>query len=241
MTLRARILLSFVPLVALLIGLGATGLVQLNRTGGHIDAILKENYASVQAMFLLNEALERMDSSFQFALSTHGPEKEREAKKQFEENWHLLQEQFEIEEKNITILPQEQILVDKLRPLKDEYRKRGNDFFALPHNSTERSLAYYDIDSKLNVPGSKGLLGLFLKIKEISGEILRINRENMEQARDDARETARSALIGFSIGLAVFVVLLLAIAWYLLRTILVPILMVTEAAQAIAGSGPRSG
>src|SRR5262249_40002192 len=64
MSLRTRVLLSFVPLALLLVALGAAGFVLLDRMGGRIDAILKENYASVQAMFRLNEALERIDSSF---------------------------------------------------------------------------------------------------------------------------------------------------------------------------------
>ena len=57
MSLRTRILLSFAPLLILLVGIGAVGYRQLDRTGGQIDAILKENYASVQAMYRLNEAL----------------------------------------------------------------------------------------------------------------------------------------------------------------------------------------
>src|SRR5438552_12784709 len=111
MSLRARVLLSFVPLAVLLAALGAVGLAQLDRTGGRIDAILKENYASVQAMFQLNEALERMDSSFQIALSSQDPEKERQAKEQFESNWREFEKQFRIEENNITIFPVEQELV----------------------------------------------------------------------------------------------------------------------------------
>jgi signal transduction histidine kinase len=236
MTLRTRILLSFVPLIALLAGLGAVGLVQLDRTGGRIDAILKENYASVQAMFRLNEALERMDSSFQLALSSHDPDKEQKAREQFETNWQIVQVQFRIEENNITILPREQELVDQLRPLKDDYKQRGEAFYALPRESL-RNLAYYGHKPAEGRPGDLGLYGRFLDIKKVAGEILDINRENMEQARDHARETSRSSLIGFSIGLAALVALVFGIAWYLLRAILVPIWTVTEAAQAIGGSG----
>ena len=46
MTLRTRMFLSFVPLGLLLLALGAVGFVQLDRTGGRIDAILRENYAA---------------------------------------------------------------------------------------------------------------------------------------------------------------------------------------------------
>src|SRR6476659_4648347 len=115
MSLRTRVLLSFVPLVVLLAALGVAGFVQLDRTGGRIDAILKENYASVQAMFRLNEALERMDSSFQVTLSAHDPARERAAKAQFEENWQTFEEQYHVEEGNVTIHPTEDALVDQLR------------------------------------------------------------------------------------------------------------------------------
>ena len=71
----------------------------------------------------------------------------------------------------------------------------------------------------------------------MSNEILRINRENMEQARDKARATARSALIAFGVSLAVVSLLLVGVGWYLLRTILGPIQAVTEAAHAIGTSG----
>ena len=114
MTLRTRVLLSFTPLILLLGALGAVGLAQLDRTGGRIDAILRENYASVQAMFLLNEGLERMDSSFQFAISSRDPTKEKEARDQFEIHWRLFEEQFRIEENNITLRPVEDELVARL-------------------------------------------------------------------------------------------------------------------------------
>jgi signal transduction histidine kinase len=230
-------LLSFVPLVALLTALGAVGLTQLHHTGGQIEAILKENYVSVQAMFQLNEALERMDSSFQFALSAHDAAKEQDAKKQFDNNWPELVKQFHIEEENITILPREQELVDQLRLLKEEYHRRGLAFFALPRGSQERDAAYYGRKPQQGQPGDPGLYGVFSTIKEVSVEILRINRENMEQARDEARDTARTALIGFASGLAALALLILGIVWYFVRTILVPIREVTRAAQAIAGSG----
>ena len=231
MTLRARILLSFLPLVVLLAGLGAIGLLQLDRTGDRIDAILKENYASVQAMFRLNEALERIDSSFQFALTPRGPEKEQEARQQFEANWTTFEEQFRIEESNITIHPTEDELVARLRSLRQEYRNRGQAFFSLPRESPKRAAAYF------GGAGDPGLLGQFREIKEVTGEILRINRENMEQARDDARATARVALLGCGAALAVLAGLVLVIAWHLLRTILGPIRALTDAAQAIGGSG----
>jgi signal transduction histidine kinase len=227
MTLRTRILLSLAPLGVFLAGLGVAGFLLLERMGGSIDAILKENYASVQAMFRLNEALERIDSSFQFALVGH----EGAAVKQFGENWGAFDEQFDVESHNVTIHPVEDELVARLRDLRADYRARGKRFYELPHGSPERTAAYF------GRPGDPGLLGRFNEIKEVSNEILRINRENMEQARDEARATTRSALIAFAVSLVVVALLVAAVGWYLLSTILGPIQAVTDAAHAIGSSG----
>ena len=227
MSLRARILLSLAPLALLLAGLAVAGFLLLDRMSGRIDAILRENYASVQAMFRLNEATERIDSSFQFTLAG----REDVAARQFADNWKAFDQQFEIEASNVTIHPVEDDLVARLRELRADYRERGRRFYAHPAGSPERATAYF------GRAADPGLLGRFNEIKDVSNEILRINRENMEQARDDARGTARSALVAFAVSLAGVSLLLAGVGWYLLRTILGPIRVVTEAADAIGGSG----
>lgn len=227
MTLRTRIVLSLTPLGLLLVGLGVAGFLLLERMGGRIDAILKENYESVQAMFRLNEALERIDSSFQFALA----DREDVAVKQFEANWKAFDKQFDVEASNVTIHPSEDELVARLRDLRADYHERGRRFYALPVGSPERHAAYF------GKPGDPGLLGRFHEIKAVSNEILRINRENMERSRDKARGAASSALVAFGVSLAVVALLVVGAGWYLLRTILGPIQAVTEAAHAIGGSG----
>ncbi|OWK47292.1 sensor histidine kinase [Fimbriiglobus ruber] len=226
MSLRSRLLLALILLTALLAALGAGGLILLDRMSERIDAILKENYASVRAMFQMNEDVERIDSSFQFALSG----KEKEAKKQYLQSWAAFEKQYTVEAANVTIHPAEDRLVDRLKILKDDYRARGIRFYARQPGSPARGTDYY------GTPGDPGLLGEFLQIKEVSAEITRINQENMESARDDARATARAATIGFGVGLCVAVVLVGGIAWYFLRTILVPIQAVTAAAEAVGKS-----
>jgi hypothetical protein len=69
LSLRTRILLIVAPLVVLILAIGIAGTLLLVQLGRQSDAILRENYDSVQAMSRLNEAAERIDSSFQFALA----------------------------------------------------------------------------------------------------------------------------------------------------------------------------
>src|SRR5437764_13978887 len=109
LTLRWRIFLTLVPLLALLVVLGGAATVLLYRLGGSIDLILRENYASVIAMERLNESLERIDSSFQFALAGE----QDKARAQYDQNWPAYRDSLEKEQGNIT-LPGERALVERL-------------------------------------------------------------------------------------------------------------------------------
>jgi PAS domain S-box-containing protein len=218
-------LLTLAPLLALIAGLGVAGVILLHQLGDRIDLILRENYDSVRAMFRLNEALERIDSAFQFALSG----RESDAREQYRDNWPLYDRQLEIERANIT-LPGEGDLVDRLTDLTREYRRKGDLFFSHAPDAADRSTGYY------GSPGTPGLLDDFRRIKLVSGKILQINQENMEEASRKARATARQSLIGFAIGVAAVALLATLSAWQLLRAVLRPIAELTDAATAI-GAG----
>ena len=55
----------------------------------------------------------------------------------------------------------------------------------------QRSQAYF---------GPDGLLDTFKEIKTVSGQILRLNQENMEEASRDAQRTAKDSLLWFGAG-----------------------------------------
>src|SRR5437867_3717415 len=112
MNLRTRITLTLVPLFALLALLGAAGIFLLSRLGNRIDLILRENYDSVLFMKDLNEALERIDSSFAFQLIG---EAER-ARGQYDASWQKFEDNLHREQRNIT-LPGERELVERLTDL----------------------------------------------------------------------------------------------------------------------------
>jgi signal transduction histidine kinase len=224
-SLRHRLLLTLAPLLALIAGLGAAGVILIRQLGDRTDLILRENYDSVRAMFRLNEALERIDSAFQFALSS----REEEARQQYDDNWPQYDRQLEIERQNIT-LPEEGGLVDELTERTREYRRKGDQFFTQAVRAAERSREYY------GSPKTPGLLEDFRKIKAVSGKILQINQENMEDASRAARSTARQSVVGFAIGVGAAALVAALAAWWLLRGVLRPIADLTDAATAI-GAG----
>jgi signal transduction histidine kinase len=222
LSLRTRILFTQAPLLFLLAVLGGAGAVLLYRLGERIDVILRENYASVVAMERLNEALERIDSSFQFALAGE----EDKARRQYEPNWESYREHLQVEQGNIT-LAEEPALVQWLSNLTVDYRNKGDAFFTRKPGDPGQQQAYF---------GPGGLLNTFRQIKEVSGRIRLLNQENMEEANRDARRTARESLFWFGSGLAMAVVLAGVLTWHTIGTILRPIQAVTQSAQAI-GAG----
>jgi signal transduction histidine kinase len=220
LTLRRRIVLTLAPLLLLLAVVGSAGVFLLSRLGNSASAILRENYDSILAMQTLNEALERIDSSFQFARRG----REREAREQYNKNWQTYLANLKIEQSNIT-LPGEAELVERLTRLTDSYRTQGDHFYSRAGNDPEQEQAYF---------GATGLLETFNQIKDVSGQILRLNQNNMEQASRESRHIANDSLFWFGVGLAIAILLAGISAWHTIRTVLQPIQSMTNAALGIS-------
>jgi signal transduction histidine kinase len=220
MTLRLRILSTLLPLLALMAFLGAAAVILLNQVGGRIDAILRENYDSVIYMERLKEALERIDSSFAFALANQ----EHKARDQYDEHWKQYLLNLRKEQENITV-PGEKGLVERLTSLTNRYRRQGDGFYQRPEGDPQRRDPLYF--------GNGGLLDTFKEIKGTADEILHLNQKNMEEASREAKESARESLIGFGVGLAAAAAIASFLAWRALRAVLGPIRAVTESAFAI--------
>lgn len=219
-TLRRRLLLVIAPAFLLLALTGGVGAWLLILLGQRSSAILRENYNSVRAMDQLLFALHQIDESYRLALAG----REEQARTIMLSASGEFQKQIIIEENNITIVPQEQQLVDLLTQTAAEYRKLGDQFFGLPPSSTDRPVIY----SKLAL--------LQQKLTSIAQQIHDLNETHMQHASRDAQQTAQQSIIGFSIGLLIALAALLAALWWLDRTVVVPIRSVRDAAQSI-GSG----
>ncbi len=229
LTLKHRIFLTLVPLLLLLAVLGSAGVLLLLRLGDSINAILRENYASVIAMERLNEAVERIDSSFQIALSgRHDEALVQRARRQYEQNSVAYRDALQTEQNNVT-LDGEGALVSQLTSLTGQYFSRGDAFHVQPGNDAEQKQAYY---------GNAGLYETFMEIKDVSGKIFRLNQNNMEEAGREASRLAVQSLTWFGVGLVVAICLALLLAWHTVRSILRPIQAMTQAAQQISAGNP---
>jgi NtrC-family two-component system sensor histidine kinase KinB len=215
--------MTLAPLVVLLALLGGAGILLLYRVGGQIERILRENYDSVKYMVELNEALERIDSSFNLALLMQ----EKAARDLYDLNWRKYRENLRLERGNITIVGEKE-LVDELIGLTDSYRAQGDAFYAAP--ADERSARYLGREDR------QGLVQLFAEIKKVATDIRDLNQKYMVEASQRARESAAKAAAGLAIGLAAATLVAGLFAYWTLQSILAPLRIVTESAHAI-GAG----
>jgi hypothetical protein len=136
-TLRTKLLVGLTPLLAIMVGLGLGAIVMLDHLGGRIEVILKENYRSVLAAEGMKEALERMDSAAQFAISGQ----DERARRQFDHYQPIFERHLDAERNNVT-LRGEQELANRLTALYAKYIDQNKAFYALP--ASARSDAYFD-------------------------------------------------------------------------------------------------
>jgi signal transduction histidine kinase len=218
-TLRMKLTMGFLPLLAIVIGLGLWAIVMFYGLGGNIDVVLRENYRSVLAAERMKEALERMDSSAMFAISGRN----EKARAQFDKFKPEFERQLLVEQGNVT-LPGEQELVDALTAEFEVYKKLTDQFIRLePQTPKDRDDFYFS-----------QLLPRFERIKGLADDILLLNQRNMESTDRTARLNAASSIRLMIVALIVASALAVVSAGVMTRLILGPISAVTMAARAVA-------
>ena len=187
--MRKRILIGLLPLLVLLVAIGCYAIALFFRLGGAIDTILRENYASVVASQNMKESAERMDSALFFTLAGQSDR----ARKMYDENLPIFEQNLEAELNNIT-LPGEQDLAFKVRDLHRLYTRKATSFFSTPDIAQRQSMYFSQ------------MLPLFTDIKNTAQAILELNQANMiaadHQARAISATSIRYMLVAMAVGLA---------------------------------------
>jgi signal transduction histidine kinase/HAMP domain-containing protein len=214
-SLRARLRLGLGAMVAALAILAVAAVLSLDRLGGAVATILRENYASVILCEQMKEALERQDSATLFAAVGH----ERIADPMLAQNRESFAAAFAREQANLTV-PGEAELVREIGELYRDYVATVDGVFAGPVEG--RSDAYFH-----------ELLPRFTRLKDRVQNVLRLNQTSMEDAdhaaKQLARRTVRTAIL---VSLAA-VLFALWFAWRLPRAITRPIEGLTRSARAV--------
>jgi signal transduction histidine kinase len=214
-----KLMLGFLPLLAILIGLGLWAIAMFYGLSGNIDVILRENYRSELAVERMKEALERMDSGLMFAFSGRA----QQAREQFDKSKEEFDRQLGVEQHNITVAGEKE-LVDELKAEYRGYLDLAAGYFDLRNATTaDRANVYFS-----------RLLPKFENLRKLEDRVLLLNQRNMEQMNEKALRNAASSTRLMIAALLVAVVLAIASSRVLTRKILEPIVAVTEGARAVS-------
>ncbi len=215
--LRQKLSLGFGGLLVIILIIGIQSIIHLTKLGGSIDVILRENYRSVIACQQMKEALERMDSGILFELLGYTEKGSGLIRK----NELAFEMALGVELHNIT-LPGEGERASHLRDLFGQYKtilKRIED----PKTPIiARRNAYFS-----------DLFPIFQQIKDTTGEILRMNQQNMSDANDLARNSAAAARKQMYILLFAGVIVAIGFIFFTGKWILRPINRLIHSADEI--------
>ncbi len=218
-TLRTKLLIVVMPLLAIMVGLGLWAITMFWRLGNNIDLILRENYRSVRASQDMKEALERMDSAQWFAIGG----KLDLARRQDRENRAKFEASLKVEQRNVT-LPGEQEMADDLTRLYAAYTVKSDTFFSLDRGRKAELERFY----------FEELQPIFDAIRRRADDVLESNQQNMVDEKDRSRRMAESSTRLMLLALVVSAAVASALAVAASRSILGPIRAVTRAARGMA-------
>jgi len=215
--LRWKLALGFGGLLALLFVVGTQSISMLERLGGSIDVILRENYRSVVAAQEMKEALERIDSGALFALAGDGDR----GRALVDLQRPRFEKALATELGNITIVGEKE-RADRVRALFESYVATLPRVLDENLSTEARSRIYFS-----------RLLPIFQEIKRGAEEILQLNQNNMVEANNRARALAASARNRMILLLAAGAALAIGLVVFLSQAILGPLSRLTESAREI--------
>jgi signal transduction histidine kinase/HAMP domain-containing protein len=214
-SIHGRLRLGFGAVAAAFVLLAIAAVASLDRLGGAVATILRENYASVVHCQEMTTALERQDSAALFAATGRrdiaGP--------MLSQNRLGFEDALAREEHNIT-LPGEGELVREIRALSIDYQRRVDAILALPQS--EQQDAYF-----------RELLPRFSALSDRIARVRRLNQESMERADRDAKDLARRTRDAALVASIAGVLLLFGFAYRLPQTIARPLGALTRSAKEI--------
>jgi PAS domain S-box-containing protein len=224
MSLRTRLLLSYLAFLGALAGLGVWSAWRLEEVGAVSHRILSENYESVVAAQNMKEALERQDSAALFALLG---QRDR-ALRQQQEHRKRFDAAFDRAATNITE-PGESDAIAAIRLDRDRYYEALDSFMGSPADEDARVAAYFTtIEPR------------FDELRRECDGLLHLNQEAMLRKSADAERVAGRALV-MTVGIAGALVMAgLVLAFTFATRIVRPVRALTTATSRVASGDLES-
>jgi two-component system, NtrC family, sensor histidine kinase KinB len=218
-SLRRKLAFSYGLLIVFTLAVSAWGIYHLVHLGRAVDVILVNNYKSILAAENMKEALERIDSSALFFITSQADK----ARQQFADNEKRLAGELQVAENNVTE-PGEGPIVADIRTQYAAYKEQVEQFINRPKitSTAEPSAAYF-----------ARLEPAFLALKSRLDDLLRLNQQAMVAASERAQAKSWTAEVSTAIVAILALVLALAFAWRFTGYIVDPITTLTDKARRI--------
>ncbi len=216
MTLRTKLFIAQLPLVAALFFLGILSMITTSRIGDSSQTILKDNYRSVLAVQKMKESLERMDSAAFFVMEG----RRGEAGDIIADHRARFEAELAIQEGNITEKGERDV-TGQLAGLWRQYREKQDRFLELRSREQERALYFGE------------LYPLFGSIKAFSDRILAMNQDAMVLKSALVYRKAKNMnalLVTLSLF---FIAVAVIVSMFLTARIVRPISVLSQTAQQV--------
>ena len=224
MNLRAKILSGFLILSIMLFTAGALSIRELNKIGHSVQALLDENYKSIDASKIMIEALEREDSGILLLMSgdwDNGRSTIKEADQDF-------QKAFAVAENNITI-PGEKEHIETIKAAYVSYKK----LWVRPIVDTlrEDNLQWY----------YGNVHPAFLKAKVAVNRLMTLNDKTMYQTASALQNRAGRATMPGIVAIVSALVFTIIFNFFINLYVILPIKRFTVGIQDYIKSGDQTG
>ena len=213
MSLRSKLLFSYLVFVAALVVLGAWGAWRLREMGGVSRRIISNNYDSVVAAQEMKESLERQDSAALFALlGAHD-----KAINQLREHRARFDQNFQKAANNITEVG-EAAAIEAIRTDRDVYYRMSDAFMG-----SDRETYFTRLEPQFN------------KLRADCEHLLQLNQRAMLAKSEAAAGVAQLWFYRTLLIAGILVAAGLYLAFFLANRIVEPLRQLTESTTKIAG------
>ncbi|MBI1319040.1 MAG: HAMP domain-containing protein [Candidatus Hydrogenedens sp.] len=215
--IREKLSLCLASLLIIVVVLGIQNVLQLRALGRSIDAIMQENLERLVAVDSLKNGLERIDSGILAWLLGY----EQEGIEAVEKGRRVFHEGFAVCEQ-LAAGPAGSQRVEEIGAVFKEYDALiGRAIIAPPRPGREDELYL------------EKLKPLFTQMHTLADSLQQLNQSSMVARHDAAEQRARAARIQTLSALIIALVLAMAAIYFSGRWLLLPILYLTEAAEAV--------
>ncbi len=210
-TLKSKILLSFMLLVAMLVVAGIISIREFRWLSDTVHGLIQDNYISIEASKKMLDALEREDSGILLLLLgewEHGRSILKSADS-------LFLSSFDVAKNNLT----EENEADYIKRVENEYSMYKEKWLR-PIVGTDKQgdLVWYRCDIHQS----------FLNTKKAVEDLMTLNQEVMYGEASDLREKSKRAIMPGIISIIAAVVFSLLLNFFITRFFVLPIIKLTE-------------